>query len=377
MTTPTETRAILRTSLMPAISAEPEPQANYAHFLVAQNAEIGTIAHPLSDGVEFMIGRTEDADLTLADPGVSSRHASFRLGGGNVTVTDLGSTNGTFVDGRRVVRPTELPIGSRVRVGSTILHHELRDRDELHRQSQVAEDLAAARRYIEALLPEPRLTGPVRTDWTFVPCAALAGDAFGMVDLDDETVALFLIDAAGHGARSALHSVSVINLLRNRSLPNADFREPASVLARLNDAFPMEQHDGIYFTIWYGVYERRARRLSYGSAGHPAALLLVPGSKFRSLKTPGPPIGTFEGARYFSAQTEVPRSSRLCIFSDGVYEIITKAGCDWTQEQFADLVTAHHASTLTSRGLYEAVRALSRSESLDDDFSLLLASFDD
>ena len=46
------------------------------------------------------------------------------------------------------------------------------------------------------------------------------------------------------------------------------------MLAALNRAFPMEEHAGRFFTIWYGVYDRTSRKLSYASAGHPPAILL-------------------------------------------------------------------------------------------------------
>ncbi|MEZ0113871.1 hypothetical protein ABH920_007905 [Catenulispora sp. EB89] len=49
----------------------------------------------------IILGRGPDADVRLQDPGVSSRHAAIRLGG-SASIEDLGSTNGTFVDGRRV-----------------------------------------------------------------------------------------------------------------------------------------------------------------------------------------------------------------------------------------------------------------------------------
>ena len=48
-----------------------------------------------------ILGRGPEANVRLHDPGVSSRHAAIRLGG-SATIQDLGSTNGTYVDGRRV-----------------------------------------------------------------------------------------------------------------------------------------------------------------------------------------------------------------------------------------------------------------------------------
>ena len=69
-------------------------------------------------------------------------------------------------------------------------------------------------------------------------------------------VALYLIDVSGHGVSAAMHSVSVANILRPKAL-SVDLRDPAAVLESLNEAFPMDAHDDMYFTIWYGVYSAR------------------------------------------------------------------------------------------------------------------------
>ena len=69
-----------------------------------------------ADGL--VIGRGAEADLRINDPGISRRHAELRLDGRQVRVTDLGSTNGTLVDGHKV-RETTLRDGARVRLGNT------------------------------------------------------------------------------------------------------------------------------------------------------------------------------------------------------------------------------------------------------------------
>jgi pSer/pThr/pTyr-binding forkhead associated (FHA) protein len=72
---------------------------------------------------ELVIGR-EGADLTIADPELSRRHALVRPVDGGVVVEDLGSTNGTFVDGERVTIATMTADGL-IRLGATELRLEL------------------------------------------------------------------------------------------------------------------------------------------------------------------------------------------------------------------------------------------------------------
>ncbi len=85
--------------------------------------EVNGTRHPLTPP-GLVIGRGAEADLRINDPGVSRRHAEFRVTAGSggapeVTVADLGSTNGTLVDGQRIREETILLDGSTVRVGST------------------------------------------------------------------------------------------------------------------------------------------------------------------------------------------------------------------------------------------------------------------
>jgi hypothetical protein len=67
-----------------------------------------------------MLGRGTDCDLRLVDPGVSRHHAELRVEDGEVVLVDLGSTNGTFVNGQPV-RRVSLNDGTQVTLGRTTL----------------------------------------------------------------------------------------------------------------------------------------------------------------------------------------------------------------------------------------------------------------
>jgi hypothetical protein len=68
----------------------------------------------------IILGRGTDCDLRLVDPGVSRHHAEIRVEDGEVVLVDLGSTNGTFVNGQPVRRVT-LTDGTKVTLGRTTL----------------------------------------------------------------------------------------------------------------------------------------------------------------------------------------------------------------------------------------------------------------
>ena len=77
------------------------------------------------------IGRTKPADIVLADGKISRSHCQVELNDDLLFVTDLNSTNGTFVDGQKVTGAATLPLGSTLRVGHFALVHEMRKREEL------------------------------------------------------------------------------------------------------------------------------------------------------------------------------------------------------------------------------------------------------
>jgi len=88
---------------------------------------------------ELVIGR-ENADLTIDDAEVSRRHVAVRLEGGQLEVEDLGSANGTFVNGSRIEGPVKVGGGAKIRVGRT--EFEVRGvvptRGEKHDSTQAA-----------------------------------------------------------------------------------------------------------------------------------------------------------------------------------------------------------------------------------------------
>ncbi|MBC9956112.1 FHA domain-containing protein [Yimella sp. cx-51] len=65
------------------------------------------------------IGRSRDNDLMVTDAGASRRHAQLRRVGDQIEVVDLGSSNGTFVDGRRITAPTLVAPGGSIQLGGT------------------------------------------------------------------------------------------------------------------------------------------------------------------------------------------------------------------------------------------------------------------
>jgi sigma-B regulation protein RsbU (phosphoserine phosphatase) len=273
----------------------------------------------------------------------------------------------------------------KARLEACLEKKRLRDQEQqiyralVESQERLAAELGEAAEYVRSLLPGP-LKGEIEADWRFVPSMELGGDAFGYHWLDDQHLAMFVLDVCGHGVGAALLSISVMNVLRSQALPEADFRDPARVLAGLNEAFPMENQNNMYFTLWYGVYHRSTRTFSYASGGHPPAVLVErsPGGPPRvtCLSTPGLAVGCMPGVAYRSAQCSVPPGSRLFVFSDGAYEI---AGPNGSMPDLAAFATElGHTIDTPGRALdrlMAAAQAARGDAPFEDDYSIMQLDF--
>jgi Domain of unknown function (DUF4388)/FHA domain len=98
-----------------------EPSSSDPHFglrFISGKYQGGEYA--LAEGQEIVIGRSSELDMVLVEEMVSRKHARIALSDGVISIADLGSTNGTFVNGEKVDQGT-LKEGDRVLIGTNIL----------------------------------------------------------------------------------------------------------------------------------------------------------------------------------------------------------------------------------------------------------------
>ena len=121
------------TELRARAPSEDEPSAE-VHCLETENA-VGDSELFVIDSSSLKLGRTPPADIVVPDKSVSRDHCVIGLANDELFVTDLNSTNGTYIDDQRIDRATILPLGSVLRLGRVTLKHGIFTRAEAERRS--------------------------------------------------------------------------------------------------------------------------------------------------------------------------------------------------------------------------------------------------
>jgi sigma-B regulation protein RsbU (phosphoserine phosphatase) len=143
----------------------------------------------------------------------------------------------------------------------------------------------------------------------------------------------------------------------------------------------MEEHNGMFFTIWYGVYNIPKREIVYSSGGHPPAVLITGPTasevRIHELRTPGLVIGGMPKVEFSGAACRLDKYAKLYLFSDGVYEIGRENGETFSLQEFIQFL--REPSSPEEEDLDRIVRVtreLNGPGSFADDFSILEIKFD-
>lgn len=328
-----------------------------------------------------------DADLEKVEDVLAGRIDSYRMtkqfihADGHLIWGDLSVSclrNATGAVERFVSQITDITaeVEGRHRLAERDRQNQVLARRLRSQTDRLKSELNSAAQYVTTILPGD-LDGAVRVSSRYLPSRELGGDIYDYGWIDDDHLMVYLIDVSGHGVAPALMSVSVYNMLRTESLPRRLLLAPDLLLAELNRRFAMEQQDGHYFTVWYGVYQRSTRTLRYASAGHPPALVFGgTGEPAVELATDALPVGMFDDTAFRAGSVAVPVGARLLIYSDGAYELPLKTALPWGRADFVALCRDQAAARWSLDDLVSALRARTAAGLFEDDCSLVLVSFD-
>jgi len=235
---------------------------------------------------------------------------------------------------------------------------------QLRRQEEILEgDLARAQRVQRKFLPSgfPRLNGLDFFGY-YAPCEQLGGDFFGMIPLQENRLAIYLVDVAGHGVSAAMVTVTFRELMRAR-LREKDseqfFQSPSQVLEYLNGALLEEAFDPpIFVSMIYAVLDPASGRVRMASAGHPAPILAAAQATPVAL-TSGCVLGSQNPTRFEEKELQLQVGDLLIFYSDGLSEARNAEGQEFTIDRLQEIAQHHRLSSAAETG-HDIETALAR-----------------
>ena len=251
---------------------------------------------------------------------------------------------------------------------------------------RMSRDLAAAAKVQQSLLPTDVPDTPmVKFAWKYLPCDELAGDFLNFFQLDDKNIAVFVVDVSGHGVASSLLSVTIGRLLtpqvssssllvREQEGSSAPQITPVTqVAAELNRRFPMEDQNGLYFTMIYGVLNLEKLEFRYVATGHPPLVHARTGDPPQALAAYGTPIGWIDDMEFDEELIQLKPGDRLYLYSDGIPEAMDADLNEFGEQQMLEILElGMHQSLDDSVGLLQdSVRRWCVQNGPKDDVSLL------
>lgn len=149
---------------------------------------------------------------------------------------------------------------------------------------------------------------------------AVSGDFYDVYRLDETHYGFYIADAIGHGVPAALLTIFVKKGIQTRDITPEGYRllSPGEVLLRLNrDLIAAKLSANPFITIFYAILNVETGELSYGSGGHPPAMLLAPRGAALPLLSEGALLGIFESEFTSGVHTLQPGET-VVLYTDGI-----------------------------------------------------------
>lgn len=333
-------------------------------------------------------GRDAGADLVLDHPTVSRRHVRFSILGSDVDVLDLGSANGTFVNGRPLdQRPYRLADGDQLRLGhlqlrvfiapgeeSTVsVSADIPDRashQTQHGGQHLEPQLLLARISQRRMLsdPPPVIDG-YEIGQVIVPALGVGGDFIHWAIADDGRHAVVMGDVCGKGVAAAMYMTFISGLLFE-IVPYCG--SPEAILRRMNRSLRRVIEPGLFVTAMAVLLDPKDHSIELACAGHPPGLLKLPGGAVIELGNDSglalgpeaePDIGVI---RRVMAAGEV-----LMVTTDGVEEAQNPAGEEMGYARVIEVLTASSGAADAARRLHSAITDFASSARQHDDLTVV------
>ncbi|MCB1627046.1 MAG: SpoIIE family protein phosphatase [Xanthomonadales bacterium] len=332
------------------------------------------------------LGRDPAADFRLDHPTVSRRHADIRVEGRKVEVTDLGSANGSRINGRALGRTAHLLAdGDMVQFGQVLFEYThqvgatvttgsqektVRPSVDAKRARMMQSDLRLARRIQYRLLPDepPPLPG-YEIDFSYTPALAIGGDFYDVRTLPSGELAVTIGDVSGKGVSGAMYMVFTCAVLRARL---ATSKGPAEFLTELNQRICPVIEPGMFLTVATMFLNPTTHVCRLALAGHNPPVLRSASKKVVEMSLdPGHPIGSSPDLSIRDQRFQLTPGDVMLFTTDGVEEGENPAGEPFGNERRNQVMRGASGALDMNRRLRSALLQFCEADVSTDDFTII------
>lgn len=333
-------------------------------------------------------GRDPAADIVLEHPTVSRRHARFDVRGHGVEISDLGSVNGTWVNGRPLdQRPCLLADGDQLRLGHLQLRFYLTPDDstlpappEPPRGSLMQTQHGAGGR-VEAhlllariaqrrmLMDRPPAIEGYEIGHVVLPCQGVGGDFLHWGRIVDGRHAVVVGDVCGKGVAAAMYMAFMSGLLYEL-VPAS--HSAADILARANAILHRVMEPGLFLTACACLIDPHTHRVEVASAGHaPPILRNADGLVREVIVDAGVALGAQSDADVGAAELQLGSGDLLLLTTDGVEEAHSAGGEEFGRARVMAALHAVVGAADAARRLQGAVARFTEGAEQHDDLTVI------
>ncbi len=296
------------------------------------------------------IGRSADSDIQISETSLSKHHARIDFSDGKVTITDLGSTNRTLIDGAQLPPNKAQPLRNNDQIQCASVVFKFLERGilkETNEKERMQGELEDARNIQATLFPKNQqaIYEWVQVGGQYRSASECGGDWWWHWTCGNKAFAL-IADATGHGAAAAL----ITSAARSAIAMIED--NPAVGLEKVYSTLSHSIHkcSGGKLTMSAFIVEvdLTTRKLRYVNASHLPAALLPVQSNDVTWKTIRYLIGANSAPLGAPAQklmvtgTQVPPQTRLVLLTDGLTERLDEKGEMLNERDFGKMLLKSH-----------------------------------
>jgi serine phosphatase RsbU (regulator of sigma subunit) len=196
--------------------------------------------------------------------------------------------------------------------------------------ARLAGELEAARRIQMGSLPSPGAAFPGETRFDLYaylePAREVGGDLYDFFKLDADRIFLLVGDVSGKGLPGSLFMTVSKSLCKSIALRVSG--DLGSVMREADREISRDNAEGLFVTISAAIVNAATGEVRYGSAGHDAPYLLLPGTRAPSRLSGdgGPPLCVLDDFPYEASRYQMSRGEMLCLVTDGVMDATSATG---------------------------------------------------